>query len=139
MSSKSSGPQGHRKPPSPFRDKAALDDNDGLRLHEALKTLFACLADRTDQRRLRPCAQISTNLAAPDRKREPGYMYLLHLLRGCSRPADWTPVRNGCGGLLATTDLGRDIQGTVAGAIFVEVSVSVVTRTDEVNIPLSYS
>jgi len=139
MSSESSGLQGQRKPPSPFRDKAALGDHDIVRLHEALETLLPGLADWTDQRRLRPCAQVSTDLASPDRKREPGHMHLFHVLRGRSWPADRTPVRNGCSGLLPTTDLGRDIQCAVAGTVFVEIGVSVVTRTDEVDIPLSYS
>ena len=103
------------------------------------ETLLAGLADWTDQRRLRPCAQVTTDPASPDRKREPGHRHLFHLLRVRSWPADRTPVRNRCCSLLATTDLGRDIQRAVAGAVFVEIGVSVVTRTDEVDIPLSYS
>ena len=66
-------------------------------------------------------------------------MHLFHLPRVRSWPTDRTPVRNRCCGLLAMTDLGRDIQRAVADAVFIEVSVSVVTRTDEVDIPLSYS
>jgi hypothetical protein len=124
---------------SPLWDKAAVNHDACMRLHEALETLLSDLADRADQRRLRPRTQVSTDLAAPDRKREPSHMHWFHVSGSHHRPADRTTVGNGCGGLLAATDLGRDIQRTEAGAIFVEIGVPVVTRTDEVDIPLSYS
>jgi hypothetical protein len=110
-----------------------------LTLHETLETLLASLADRTDQRRLGPCAQIPADLAAPDWKGEPGYTHLFHFLRLCSWPADRTPVRDGCGSLLATIDLGRDVQCTIADTVLVEIGVSVVTWTDEVDISRLYS
>jgi hypothetical protein len=65
-------------------------------------------------------------------------MNLFHILGSCSRPADRTTVRNRRGGLLATTDLRRDIQRAEAGTIFVEIGVPIVTRTDEIDVPLSY-
>ena len=120
---------------SPHISVRASCEHDGRsRSHEAFETLFSGLADRAYQRRLRPGTQVPAHPASPDGEWQPAHIKSFHAPCVSGWTADRPSIRDRRSLLRPVCNLSRNVERAVARAIVVQIGITIVAGTNQIQI-----